>query len=286
MTNQNASAISALPTAIMQWLSEQEHLEGIHFLTEFPAQNKAVPLRRAIVAVGMSSVNITDKFEENDDGVLERQEYCRSASLRIRLDIHVPFADGGDRCHEIFTKVLDVMTFASDLYIRASGCRDIRAQRDTDAFVLEAWADIHATFCPADSTGLSLKSFLYKDLLCGSHIGDRSIHLEERDRTWLDEPYRWGNYVGDGVANRVINIGFRPQAVFVTGVAHAPVEPPRPGITNNMAWMGMAWGDFGSMGVELTASGFRVRAGAGMAMGGVQPATNQNGWMYTYFVLV
>jgi len=279
------SAISAMPNAIMQWLSEQEHLAGIRFLTEFPAQNKAVPLRRTIVAVGMSSVHITDKFVENDDGVLERQEYCRTASLRIRLDIHVPFADGGERCHEIFTRVLDVMTFSSDLEIRASGCREIRSQRDTDAFVLEAWADIHATFCPAESTGLDLHSFMNKELLCGSHISNQDIHLSPQQREWIDRPFRTATYLGNGAASRTIVLGFRPSAVFVTAVQYPPVHPNFTGQTAQ-TYFGFAAGEFGSMGIETAATGFTLRGGAAFNFGTTQPMMNVNGLVYTYFALV
>jgi len=279
----NNSAISALPGAVCQWLAEQDHLVdmGLEFLTEFPARSKAVPLRRPIVAVGMSAVNITDKFEENDNGVLERQEYCRTASLRLRLDIHVPFSEGGERCHEIFTRVLDVMTFASDLEIRASGCREIRSQRDTDAFVLEAWADVHAQFCPAESTGIDFKSFMYKELLCGSHINNRDLHLSETDRAWIDQPIRTGTYMGDGASSRVVNLGYRPRAVFASAI-----EAPAIQINSVQSWFGFAAGSFGSMGVELSASGFLVRSGPGFMAGGVLPAMNEGGRMYMFLALV
>lgn len=277
------SAISALPGAVCQWLGEQEHLVamGLEFLTEFPARNKAVPLRRPIVAVGMSSVNITDKFEENDNGVLERQEYCRTASLRLRLDIHVPFSEGGERCHEIFTRVVDVMTFASNLEIRASGCREIRSQRDTDAFVLEAWTDVHAQFCPAQSTGIDFKSFMYKDLLCGSHINNRDLHLDEQDRAWIDSPIQAGTYLGNGAASRVVSLGFRPRAVFASSIQSAAVQ-----VGTLQSWFGFAAGEHGSMGVEISAGGFLVRNGGGFVSGNMIPSMNEGGRMYTYVAFV
>ncbi|MCL2106876.1 MAG: hypothetical protein FWH26_07480 [Oscillospiraceae bacterium] len=211
------SAISAMPSAIAEWLDQQEALEGIGFLTEYPAANKAVPLRDALVAVGLDSVRITDKFVENNDGVLERQEYCRSAAVRLRLSVHVPFAEGGDRCHDIFTSVLDMITFASDLNVEASGCGSVTAHRDTDAFVLEAWAQIVADFCPAVSTGLSLGSFLQKELLCGSHIGNEDIHLTSGEKDWLGGPFRMGTYPGNGstTSSQTVEIGARARAVFV-----------------------------------------------------------------------
>ena len=274
-----------MPGAVAQWLGEQTALEGIAFLTEFPAQNKAVPLRRATVAVGMGSVQITDKFEENNNGVLERQEYCRSAALRLRLGIHVPFSEGGDRCHEIFTLVLDMLTFASDLNLRSSGCGEVTAHRDTDAFVMEAFADVAADFCPAVSTGLQLSSFLPKELLCGSHIGNSGIHLSGAQKERLDAPFRAGNYMGDGSASKTVDIGAKPYAVFV-GMPQMPPVHPNFSAASSQVYFGFATEHGGSMGVELTSTGFRIRTGSGYSLGTTGPAMNAVGSQYVYFAMV
>jgi len=282
------SAISAMPGAVAAWLGEQQNLSEIRFLTEFPAANKAVPLRSAIVAVGLSQVHITDKFEENDNGVLERQEYCRTADIRLRFGVHVPFADGGDRCHEIFTQVLDMLTFASDLNLKASGCREVTAHRDTDAFVLEAWADILADFCPAETTGLVLSSFLPKDLLCGSHIADEDLHLTPQRMARLDEPFRIGGYIGNGVSGQEIVLDTPPQAVFVAAAQFPPTHPVfSTGATAYFGFAARTGGAFtGSMGVELTASGFRLRMGGSYAYQTTTPGLNVSGINYVYFALV
>jgi len=274
-----------MPSAITQWLSSQTALDQITFLTEFPAQNKAVPLRRATVAVGLGSVQITDKFVENNDGVLERQEYCRSAAIRLRLGVHVPFSEGGDRCHDIFTQVLDMLTFASDLNLRASGCKEITAHRDTDAFVMEAWADVAADFCPADSTGLTLASFLPKDLLCGSHIADGDIHLSPAQKERLDAPFRMGTYMGTGAASMSVNLGVKPYAVFIACPGLPPVYTNFSAATSQV-YFGFAAGSGNSMGVELTNTGFTLRMGSGYTVGTTSPALNAGGNIYVYLALV
>jgi len=274
-----------MPVAITQWLGEQAALEEITFLTEFPAQNKAVPLRRATVAVGLGSVEITDKFIENNNGVLERQEYCRSAAIRLRLGVHVPFSDGGSRCHEIFTQVLDMLTFASDLNLRASGCKEITAHRDTDAFVMEAWADVAADFCPAQSTGLQLASFLPKDLLCGSHIANGDIHLTAPQKDRLDAPFRAGTYMGTGAATMSINIGAKPYAVFV-GCPNLPPVYANFSSATAQVYYGFATASGGSMGVELTGTGFTLRMGSNWNVGATSPALNAAGTTYMFLALV
>jgi len=279
------SAISAMPGAVAQWLGEQQILSEIQFLTEFPAQNKAVPLRRATVAVGLGSVQITDKFEADNDGVLQRQEYCRSAAIRLRLGIHVPFSEGGSRCHEIFTLVLDMLTFASDLNLRASGCREVTAHRDTDAFVMEAWADVAADFCPAESTGLALGSFLPKDLLCGTHIGNGDIHLTSTQKDRLDAPFRTGLYMGNGASSQSINIGVKPWLVFVTSL-QMPAVHPNFSAAASQAFFGFAAEYGGSMGIELTNTGFRLLMGSSHALGTTSPGLNVGGDQYLYMAFV
>ena len=280
------SAISAMPGAVAQWLGEQAILSEIQFLTEFPAQNKAVPLRRATVAVGLGSVEITDKFVADDNGVLTRQEYCRSADLRLRLGIHVPFSEGGSRCHDIFTQVLDMLTFASDLNLRASGCGEITAHRDTDAFVMEAWADVDADFCPAESTGLPLASFLPKELLCGSHIGNGDIHLTTPQKERLDSPFHIGSYMGNGASTVNITTAVRPYAVFVIAPELPPIHPNFSAGTTQVYFGFAMQGGNGSMGVELTSTGFRLRMGSGASLGTTQPALNASGMQYVYLALV
>ena len=281
------SAISAMPGAIVQWLSGQQALDGIHFLTEYPAQNKAVPLRSPIVAVGLGSASITDKFIENNDGVLERQEYCRTANLRMRFDIHVPFSKGGSYCHDIFTRVLDLLTFASDLNLRASGCTDVSAHRDTDAFLLEAWADVTADFCPADSTGLTLTSFLPKDLLCGSHISNGEIHLTAAEKAKVGAPYVMGTYLGDGSTSQSITLGFRPSCVFAMA-AQMPAVLLNFSAGNAQALFGCAANissNGGSMGLEITATGFRLRSGSSYNLGANTAALNLNGTVYAFIAM-
>jgi len=277
-----------MPGAIVEWLSGQQALSGIRFLTEYPAENKAVPLRSPIVAVGLGSVSITDKFVANNNGVLERQEYCRTANLRMRFDIHVPFSEGGSHCHEIFTKVLDLLTFASDLNLRASGCEDVRAHRDTDAFVLGAWAEVTADFCPADSTGLTLASFLPKELLCGSHIINQQIHLSAAEKAKLAQPFVTGSYLGDGIVARNVVIGFRPACVFVWCAKMPAVQANFSAGTAQSLFgcvVDLPSGDGNSMGMEIINTGFRLRSGTGYNVAPTNAALNLSGTAYVYLAI-
>lgn len=147
------STISVLPSQIANWLSEQTRLSGIRFITEYPAVKKEIPLKRVTVAVGIGKMEIVDSFTANDEGVLVKNEYCRLANIKVKLAIHVPYSKGGATCHDVLTTIIDCLTFDTDLNVVESGCSGIKADRDTDAFVLDAYILMQADFCPADTTG-------------------------------------------------------------------------------------------------------------------------------------
>ena len=216
------SSISALPADIVRWLSAQSDLSGITFLTEYPAIKKAVPLRKVIVAVGLHDVTLTDQFRDDGNGVLVRQEYCRSAAMNIQIAVHVPFSLGGHTCHEVFSDVIDALNFASDLHIEESGCENITEDRDTDALVLKGYVRITADFCPAASSNLNFQSFFDKELLCGTHIRDASIHASTSEKDLWTHPLFVTRYTGTGSNSRVITLDFEPSWVNVFAVEYPP----------------------------------------------------------------
>ncbi|MBR4767335.1 MAG: hypothetical protein IK085_11295 [Clostridia bacterium] len=272
------SEISALPSEIAGWLGSQEALSGIRFTTEYPAERKSVPLARTIVSVGIDSVQITDTFVENNQGVFERDEYCRDALIRIRLGVHAPFSQGGEACYDAFTDVIDTLTFASDLEIKESGAGGVTADRDTDAFVLEAWIEVRANLCPAASCSVQFASFMNKDLLCGSHITDTDIHLSAAQREYLNSPVVTGTYFGTGSASRAVSLGFAPRAVFVAAQGMPGcVYDSATGKTDD--YSASASRQAGSPGLSVSAGGFSVNSAA---VGNCTPCLNEAGTDYFY----
>lgn len=270
-------SIVSLPERIVEWLSVQEDMEDIKFFVEYPPVNKAVPLRRAIVAVGIESIDITDKFTENDDGVLERQEYCRLAKIKANLSICVPFSQGGQACHDIFTRIADALTFRTNLNISESGCTEISSDRDTDALVMTGWFLMEADFCPAESTDDNYASFLDKTLLCGTHIRNDDIHVTAADKAKWNEAFETGFYMGSGTSSKSINLGYKPKAALVccTGLPMMSVN-----FANSTAKTFFAFAtEDGSQGVELTANGFRLSS---TSAGGITSSMNEAGYSYVY----
>lgn len=270
-------SIVSLPQRIVEWLSSQEDMKDIKFFVEYPPVKKAVPLRRIIVAVGIENIEIVDKFVANDDGVLERQEYCRLAKIKANLSICVPFSKGGHKCHDIFTRITNALTFRTNLNILESGCVQIKSDRDTDALVMTGWFLMEADFCPAESTDDNFASFLDKELLCGSHIRNEGIHVTLDDKQRWNEAFVTGAYFGDGSTSQTVTLGFEPSfvIVFVPGFPAVRI--------NYIAATSKTYFAVGTSmttsGVVMTDKGFRTTSGTS---GGSTLALNEMGISYCY----
>lgn len=271
-------SIVSLPIRIVEWLGEQEDMKDLTFFVEYPPINKAVPLKKAIVAVGIDNIEIVDKFVANDDGVLERQEYCRTAQIKANLSICVPFSKGGQLCHDIFTRIADALTFRTNLNIEKSGCEDITSDRDTDALVMNGWFLMNADFCPAASTDENYASFLDKELLCGSHIRNSDIHVTLEDKSKWDDPFAIGFYLGNGSSSRTVAIGFEPRLVILMASGYPAVAIDF-AQSSAKSYMAVASSDFSSQGIQISSTGFKVSTATS---GGVTSNLNSMGTSYIY----
>lgn len=271
-------SIVSLPHRIVEWLSSQDDMKDIKFFVEYPPVNKAVPLRRIIVAVGIENIDIVDKFVANDDGVLEKQEYCRLAKIKANLSICVPFSKGGYTCHDIFTRIANALTFRTNLNILESGCVEIKSDRDTDALVMTGWFLMEADFCPAQSTDENFASFLDKELLCGSHIRNDDIHVTSEDKNKWNNVFTTGFYFGNGDASQTIKIGFKPSIVFVF-VSGYPALRVNFASSTAKTYFGIGVSD-STTGVIPTEDGFKAESGK--TTGGATMSLNDLGSIYNY----
>ncbi len=270
-------SIVSLPQKIVDWLSEQEDMYDIKFFVEYPPVNKAVPLRRSIVAVGIENIEIVDKFVANDDGVLERQEYCRLAKIKANLSICVPFSMGGQTCHDIFTRIANALTFRTNLNIAESGCVEIKSDRDTDALVMTGWFLMEADFCPAQSTDENFASFLDKELLCGSHIRNNDIHVTIDDKTKWNDPFVTGIYFGTGSGSRTVNLGFTPKLVLAWASGFpSVVSDVTNGVIKNYFCMATS---NSSTGIVISSTGFRATSST---VSDAELAMNEAGVTYSF----
>lgn len=271
-------SIVSLPIRIVEWLGNQSDMKDLTFFVEYPPINKAVPLKKAIVAVGIESIEIVDKFTENDEGVLENQEYCRTAMIKANLSICVPFSQGGQACHDIFTRIADALTFRTNLNIEKSGCENIKSDRDTDALVMNGWFLMNADFCPAISTDENYESFLDKELLCGSHIRNTDIHVTTADKEKWNAPYKIGFYLGNGTSSRSITVGFKASFLVLAAAGAPPVTVNFTSATAK-SYLAVASPEATTQGLQITSNGFRTST---TTVSGVICNLNEAGISYVY----
>jgi hypothetical protein len=266
-----------MPAAIASWLSEQEEVfPDITFLTEYPPRSKATPLRHPIAAVGLERVKITDLFVENEFGELVRDEYCRSAEIEIRFSVYVPYSAGGTACHEAFTRIIDCLSFHSDLNITESRCENVCADRDTEAFMLRSFVLIKAEFCPAETSEVQYEAFLPKTFFCASHIEDTDLHVTPEDKQRWDRPLVTGRYFGTGSGARSIDLGFEPASVMIFAAGVPPFA-----LNSSQAQTSCAYGagSYASPGLTLTGSGFTAE---NVTSGQTEVTLNARGVTYCY----
>ncbi len=280
-----SNKISSLPQSIVEWLQGITALKHITFMTEYPPQAKAVPLKNSIVSVGLNEVSITDLFTENENGELVREEYCRKADMHITLGIHVPAALGGSTCHDVFTKVVDYMTFSSDFNIVSSTCGSVTSDRNTESLVMNADIQIEAEFCPADSTGINFNSFIDKTLFCKTHMADNDIHVSSTDRELWNEPCVSGTYTGGGAGTKTISLGFTPKFVFVfaLGAGAIGIDWTEQKGTVYFGYAGSK--NTSSSAVTCTTNGFKVHNGTSYEVQNVYPLLNEAGVTYVYYAV-
>ncbi len=279
-----SSTITTMPESIVNWLKGISDLRHITFMTEYPPQAKAVPLRNSIVSVGLAEVKITDLFHENEDGELIRDEYCRQADIHVVLGIHVPDSLGGSTCHDVFSTIVDYLTFSTDLNIISSTCAHVTSDRNTESLVMDADIHIGAEFCPADETGLNFNSFASKTFFCKNHMEDTVLHLNEGEREKWDNPCYVGAYTGSGSGSRTINLDFTPRFVFAHAVGGGALSIDFDEKEAKMHF-GYATEGHSSSAIECTTKGFRVHNGENYKSGNTYPLLNETGYNYVFYAV-
>ncbi|MBE6755944.1 MAG: hypothetical protein E7555_05765 [Ruminococcaceae bacterium] len=279
-----SSTITTMPESIVNWLKNISDLRHITFMTEYPPQAKAVPLRNSIVSVGLAEVKITDLFHENEDGELIRDEYCRQADIHIVLGIHVPDSLGGSTCHDVFSTIVNYLTFSTDLNIISSTCGHVTSDRNTESLVMDADIHIGAEFCPADETGLAFNSFASKTFFCKNHMEDTVLHLNEGEREKWDNPCYVGAYTGSGSGSRTINLDFTPRFVFAYAVGGGALSIDFDEKEAKM-YFGYATEGNSSSAIECTTKGFRVHNGENYKSGNTYPLLNETGYNYVFYAV-
>ena len=180
------------------------------------------------------------------------------------------------------TAIIDCLTFDTDLNVVESGCSGVKADRDTDAFVLDAHILMQADFCPADTTGMNFHCFLDKTLLCGSHIRDTVKHVTAEDKALWNAPVKIGSYTGTGAKSRSVKVGFKPTAVFIFCRSMPAAIADFSGSSTN-CYVAAATRAGGMPGLSISSDGFSISSASDV--NGSKNLLNALGMTYIYIAL-
>lgn len=116
------------------------------------------------------------------------------------------------------------------------------------------------------------------------HKEDTVLHLTSAEKAYLDQPMTVGYYTGDGRETRDINLGFAPKFVLVFADSFPPVYWET-GQNSNNTYCVMATPGCGSIGIDITAQGFRLyHTNAGVSDFSAS-RMNQNNLKYSYLAM-
>lgn len=113
----------------------------------------------------------------------------------------------------------------------------------------------------------------------GGHLENADLHVTISDKALWNAPFAAGTYFGTNAAERTIQLGFHPRAVFLMAAGYPPsVVDETSGKTT--VYSGLAVNGQGTLGLSVTSSGFLVKMDA--ALGGGTSCLNKSGMTYLY----
>lgn len=118
--------------------------------------------------------------------------------------------------------------------------------------------------------------------LVGAHLTDETLHLNSELKNWLTARFASGGYEGNDANPRTIELGFRPTLVLVFALDQ-PVAYHQSG--GNYIFSAVICPEGGTVGSEMTETGFTVYDASVMPPTGIAPKLNSSGTSYRYFAI-
>lgn len=132
--------VSELIESVMSMLSANSELSGIRFVKAFPECGMPNPLKRVIVAVGLSSVQVKPTLG-GYYGIKNGEELTGGrAEAKLQLHIFSPKAAGAIGCNAAFLSLCGALLENTDLCVRAVSCSQPRYDSACGVFTADAEA--------------------------------------------------------------------------------------------------------------------------------------------------
>ena len=113
----------------------------------------------------------------------------------------------------------------------------------------------------------------------GGHLENEDLHVTISDKALWNAPFAAGTYFGTNAAERTIQLGFRPKAVFLMAAGYPPSAIDTTG-GKTTVYSGLAVNGQGTLGLNIAGNGFTVQMNASLGNG--VSCLNQSGMTYLY----
>ena len=113
-------------------------LSDVAVIKAYPAESKPNPIKRSILAVGLSSVKAQEGAfggylgMSGGAGLLGKQ-----LQVTLSLRLYTPTLFGGERCVSLFSQVCDRLLFSPSLSVSGLSCTPLTYQSTASAFLIE-----------------------------------------------------------------------------------------------------------------------------------------------------
>ncbi|MEG0978418.1 MAG: hypothetical protein RR911_05810 [Oscillospiraceae bacterium] len=118
------------------------------------------------------------------------------------------------------------------------------------------------------------------DNILGTHTADKDIHMTAAERTLWNTQCVTGMYFGSGAAQVTVTLGFQPKALFIF-----PYNKSLGNIGTAGSYSAIGTKNMSSLGLEVTATGFKVSHGTPYAVDGIAPKLNELDIDYGYIAI-
>ena len=122
------------------------------------------------------------------------------------------------------------------------------------------------------------------DAAVQQHTQRTDLHLTQQEKAFLQQPMIVGSYVGNGENSRVISLGFQPKFVLVFADSY-PLTYWDMGQNDNNTYCVMATPVCGTIGIDMTESGFKLYHTNAGASSFAASRMNQLNLKYSYIAM-
>ncbi len=240
----------------------------------YETKNLPIPLKNNYIVLSTKENTVT-LFEDDN------YEYCQRNKVVIRLNCYTPV---NTTLQNVYTFVETILDYINDEFsnnMTAFSIEEAIYDSSTCAYKVMALMQFEYETCTGAGTSNS-ELAAAQDFLCKTHVKDTDLHIDHKDRVYLDSPIVCGTYMGTGSSDeRTVDVGFYPSAVIVFRDDYHPTVADLSKNTD-LNLFGFAGKNVHSRGIRLVSTGFAVKELTNFFSANSNTYLNSDGQVYGY----